>query len=209
MNEMIFTLQRRAGFYEFFAGAGMARVGLGAGWDCLLANDIDQKKTASYAENFGSHGLVTGDVAELTLADLPGVADLAWASTPCQDVSLAGDRAGLDGERSGTFWPFWKLMRACRAEGRPPRLIVVENVTGLLTSHSGADFDTICDALGDIGYRVGAVVIDAAHFVPQSRERVFVIAVDALLPIPPELIADGPTAPFHTSAINRREPVSA
>jgi DNA (cytosine-5)-methyltransferase 1 len=202
MNQGLkFTLQRRVSFYEFFAGAGMARVGLGAGWDCLFANDLDLKKTSAYAANFGARSLVTGDVAELTPTDLPDGADLAWASPPCQDVSLAGDRAGLDGERSGAFWPFWKLMRALRAEGRPPRRIVIENVTGLLTSHHGADFDTLCDALGDTGYRFGAVVIDAALFVPQSRERVFVIAVDAAAPIPATLVADGPTAPFHTSAL--------
>ena len=128
---------------------------------------------------------MVGDVANLKPADLPGVADLAWASPPCQDVTLAGDRAGLDGARSGSFWPFWRLMQALRAEGRAPRLIVIENVPGLLTSHGGKDFDAICDALTDAGYRFGAVVIDAALFVPQSRERVFIVAVDAARPFPP------------------------
>ncbi len=141
--------------------------------------------------------LIVGDVAALTTADLPGVADLAWASPPCQDLSLAGDRAGLDGARSSAFWPFWKLMQGLRAEGRAPRLIVIENVCGLLTSHGGKDFDAICDALADAGYRFGAVVIDAALFVPQSRERVFIIAVDADAHIPAELVADGPMAPRH------------
>ena len=107
----------------------------------------------------------------LTLADLPGVADLAWASPPCQDLSLAGDRAGLDGVRSSSFWPFMRLMQGLRADGRAPRMIVIENVCGLLTSHNGNDFDAICDALADAGYRFGAVVIDAALFVPQSRTQ--------------------------------------
>jgi DNA (cytosine-5)-methyltransferase 1 len=99
-------------------------------WTCLIANDNDTRKCASYAANFGSRGLVVSDVARLTPADLPGVADLAWSSFPCQDVSLAGDRAGLDAARSGAFW---RLVTALRAEGRAPRLIVLENVTGLLT----------------------------------------------------------------------------
>ena len=84
-------------FYEFFAGAGMARAGLGTEWECLMANDNDQRKGAAYAANWTADPLIVGDVGNLTVADLPGVADLAWASPPCQDVSLAGDRAGLDG----------------------------------------------------------------------------------------------------------------
>ena len=80
-------------------------------------------------------------------------------------------------------------------------MIVIENVTGLLTSHGGKDFDAICDALADAGYRFGAVVIDAALFVPQSRERVFIIGVDADAHIPAELVADGPMAPFHPPAL--------
>ena len=122
---------------------------------------------------------MVGDVANVKPSDLPGVADLAWASFPCQDISLAGDRAGLDAARSGSFWPFWQLMQALRGDGRAPRLIVLENVTGLLTSHGGKDFDAICAALADAGYRFGVVMVDAALFVPQSRERVFVIGVDA------------------------------
>ena len=188
-------------FYEFFAGGGMARAGLGPEWTCLFANDNDRRKGAAYAANWTYRGLVVDDVAGLTIADLPGVADLAWASFPCQDISLAGDRAGLDGERSSSFWPFWKLMRGLCAEKRAPRMIVIENVCGLLTSHIGKDFDAICDALADAGYRLGAVVIDAAFFVPQSRQRVFIIGVAADAHIPAELVADRPMAPFHPPAL--------
>jgi DNA (cytosine-5)-methyltransferase 1 len=171
-------------FYEFFAGGGMARIGLGLSWRCVLANDNDREKAASYVANFGLEGLVVRDVANLTSADLPGHAELAWASPPCQDLSVAGDRAGLGGTRSGSFWPFMKLMQGLRSEGRAPRLIVIENVVGLLTSHDGKDFSAICDALTDAGYRFGAVVIDAAAFVPQSRVRVFVVAIDKTLTVP-------------------------
>src|SRR5208283_152712 len=128
-------------FLEFFAGAGMATIGLGEGWHCLFANDFDQQKAASYRANHNGGHLLVADVAALTLADLPpGVADLAWASSPCQDVSLAGARAGLDGSRSGACWPWLKLMKGLVAEGRAPRLLVVENVVGLLTSSKGEDF---------------------------------------------------------------------
>jgi DNA (cytosine-5)-methyltransferase 1 len=62
------------------------------------------------------------DVGSLTTKDIPGVASLAWASFPCQDLSLAGGGAGLKGDRSGTFWPFWNLMKDLIKEGRAPRL---------------------------------------------------------------------------------------
>ena len=188
-------------FLEFFCGGGMCRAGLGANWTCSFANDFDPRKAASYAANWGDEELRIGDVACLTTADLPGYADCAWASPPCQDVSLAGDRAGLNSDRSSAFWPFWKLMQGLRAEGRAPKIIVIENVTGLLTSHSGKDFDAICDALMDAGYRFGAVKIDAALFVPQSRPRLFIVAIDADAHVPAELVADGPLAPFHPSTV--------
>jgi DNA (cytosine-5)-methyltransferase 1 len=107
-------------FYEFFAGGGMARSGLGANWNCLFANDIDPKKAASYTANWGSEHLHIGDVADLTSASLPGTATLAWASFPCQDLSLAGAGAGLKGNRSGTFWAFWRLIMALEKEDRAP-----------------------------------------------------------------------------------------
>jgi len=164
-------------FYEFFAGGGMARAGLGAGWRCLFANDFDAAKVRSYRANWGEEDLRHGDVWDLSPADLPGAADLAWASSPCQDLSLAGARAGLTGGRSSAFWGFWTLMLGLVGEGRAPRVIVLENVAGLLTSHGGADFAAVCKAFGEAGYAFGAVEVDAVRFLPQSRPRVFVIAV--------------------------------
>ena len=190
-----------ASFYEFFAGGGMARAGLGDDWQCLLANDFDPKKAASYAANWGADHLRVGDVAALTTADLPGAADLAWASFPCQDLSLAGAGAGLKGERSGTFWPFWKLVKALGEEDRAPRLVVLENVFGALSSHDGKDFAAICAALAGGGYRFGAVIINAVHFVPQSRPRLFIIGVRKSSPIPRALVADGPEGEWHPSAL--------
>ena len=188
-------------FYEFFCGSGMAREGLGTNWACTFANDIDAAKARSYAANFGRGGLRVGDVARLTAADLPGVAALAWGSPPCQDVSLAGDRAGLNGTRSGAFWPFMDLIRGLRTEDRAPRMVVIENVCGLLTSHGGADFDAVCEALDGADYRFGVVTINAALFVPQSRERVFIVAVDNTIAIPPSIVTTSPAAPFHSPAV--------
>jgi len=180
-------------FYEFFAGGGMARLGLGRHWRCVFANDIDERKASAYQEYFHSTDeWFSGDVARVKTSDLPGIADLAWASFPCQDLSLAGSGGGLNAKRSGTFWPFWKLMQGLAHEGRGPRFIVLENVYGALTSHGGADFLAIAKALIDSEYRFGAMVINAVHFIPQSRPRLFVIAVQKNMFIPETLIGDAP-----------------
>ncbi|MDR0274475.1 MAG: DNA cytosine methyltransferase [Burkholderiaceae bacterium] len=190
-----------ASFYEFFAGGGMARAGLGLDWQCLFANDFDSKKAASYAANWGNDHLQIEDVAALTTADLPGEADLAWASFPCQDLSLAGAGAGLHGKRSGTFWPFWKLIKTLGEEGRAPRLVVLENVCGALSSHGGEDFATIGAALSSSGYRFGAAVLNAVHFLPQSRPRLFIVGVHKSSPISHVLTAGGPQEPWHPRAL--------
>lgn len=189
-------------FYEFFAGAGMARAGLGDDWSCAFANDFDAKKGMTYQLNWGADGtLHVGDIRKVETAQLPGTADLAWASFPCQDLSLAGGGAGLRGERSGTFYPFWDIVKNLIAEGRGPRVVALENVTGTLTSHGGKDFEAICQTFADNGYRYGAMVIDAALFVPQSRPRLFVIGIRADVDLPEGMTAPGPMLPFHTRGL--------
>ncbi len=200
-------------FYEFFCGGGMARVGLGPGWECLFANDFDPKKAAAYRANWGKAGLHVGDVGKVRTKQLPRIADLVWASFPCQDLSLAGNGAGLNGARSGTFWPFWRLIEEVIAEDRKPRAIVLENVCGLLTSHGGKDFEALCEAVGAAGYWIGAIVADAKDFLPQSRPRLFLIALDNDMPTSgPDTISicRGPLAPEApargASAIARETP---
>jgi DNA (cytosine-5)-methyltransferase 1 len=189
-------------FYEFFAGGGMARAGLGPDWTCRFANDFDAKKGMAYQANWGTGGeLRVGDVGRVTAEDLPGVADLVWGSFPCQDLSLAGAGAGLQGERSGTFYPFWKVIDGLIADGRAPTVIALENVCGTLTSHGGEDFKAICDTFSRAGYRYGALIINAALFVPQSRPRLFVIGVRQDVEVDRQLLAPGPIEPFHTRAL--------
>lgn len=188
-------------FYEFFAGGGMARAGLGLRWQCLFANDFDFKKSVTYNENWGPGTLVTKDVGKLESKEIPGRADLVWASFPCQDLSLAGMGAGLKGDRSGTFWPFWGVVKTLVEKKRGPRVIVLENVIGTLTSHDGKDFTAIADALAEGGYKFGAVVIDAADFVPQSRPRLFIIAVAKSVTIPAALLGDDATLLWYPKAL--------
>lgn len=188
----------------------MARAGLGREWRCLFANDFDHKKAASYAANWGGSTLHIGDVAKVAPSQIDGAADLAWASFPCQDLSLAGGGAGLKGERSGTFWPFWELMGKLHAEGRGPNLIALENVCGTLASHGGRDFAAIGEAFASRGYRFGALVVDAALFVPQSRPRLFIIGVKDGLVIPEALCSDEPVGRFHTKQlVNAQAKLSA
>lgn len=189
------------GFYEFFAGGGMARAGLGESWNCLFSNDFDPKKAAAYAENWGDDAMHVGDVGKVTIDLLPGVADLVWASFPCQDLSLAGTGAGLMGARSGTFWPFWRLIQSLRSEGRKPRIIVLENVCGLLTSHNGKDFAALCEAVGEGGYWLGALVIDAQYFLPQSRPRLFIVAMDEELPVPGRVLSPSAIGLWHSKRL--------
>jgi len=187
-------------FLEFFAGGGMARLGLGEGWACGFANDFDPVKAATYRANFAdaAEHFHEGDVWALDPASLPRGADLAWASSPCQDFSLAGGRAGLAGGRSSAFFGFWRLIEALGPHA--PRAVVIENVSGLLTSHQGADFTALCRALAGQGYSFGALEIDAARFVPQSRPRVFVIATRRA---PPARLV-GPS-PFQTRLVREAQ----
>jgi DNA (cytosine-5)-methyltransferase 1 len=189
-----------APLWEFFAGGGLARLGLEPEFTCAFANDIDPAKAAAYRAAFPGDLMHQNDVWRIGPSQLPGQAALAWASFPCQDLSLAGARRGLAAPRSGAFWGFHRLIEKLDAEGRAPRILALENVTGLLSSHGGADFTALLHALDDLGYRAGALEIDASLFVPQSRPRLFVIAARHA---PAHLISAGPCAPFHTPAVRQ------
>lgn len=163
-------------FLDFFAGVGLAELALEPPWRCIWANDIDPKKKTIYDANFQDNKrYLLADVATLKMTDLPPGADMAWASFPCQDLSLAGWRRGLNAKRSGVFWSFHRLMHQMKLSGSMPSVIVIENVTGLLY---GRNFTGLCEALNDLDMHFGALVMDAKHFLPQSRPRVFVVAVD-------------------------------
>ena len=190
-------------FYEFFAGGGMARAGLGSDWECLFANDICHTKARSYKANWGDDRLLVKDIYDVRSDELPGSTAMAWGSFPCQDLSLAGVGMGLDGERSGAFWGFWKLICDLKVEGRKPQLVIVENVFGALTSRDGRDFELIVEAIAAQGYLVGAMLIDAVHFLPQSRPRLFIVGVDSHLELPAQSHTSTPNSAWHPDAMIR------
>lgn len=160
---------------EFFAGIGLARMGLErAGWRVVFANDNDPKKQEMHRGHWGDDpNYHLGDVFDLLPESVPA-AELAWASFPCVDLSLAGNRGGLAGADSGAYWGFYRILDAL-GNRRPP-LVVLENVLGMLTSHGGADLTVLVEGLGELGYGCDLLAVDAAWFVPQSRPRLFVVA---------------------------------
>ncbi|MDG1170938.1 MAG: DNA cytosine methyltransferase [Sulfitobacter sp.] len=187
-------------FAEFFCGAGMVRAGLGRNWVCDFANDIDPMKCDVYRGNWKAASLIEGDISDLSVDPLLKPIDLYWASSPCQDFSLAGKGRGLTGARSGVFMEWARLIGAAAERGFAPRIIAFENVVGLLTRNAGRDLKAVLKTLMDLGYRVGALEIDAAHFLPQSRPRLFVVGIRKDIPTY-DLAQAQPEGPFHSAKI--------
>ena len=197
------TSNENYAFLEFFAGGGMVSQALGDKWDCLFANDFSAKKAAAYVENWGDAHFHLGDIQQISSASIPGTPDLAWGSSPCQDVSLAGAGKGLAGQRSGMFWSYFDLVRNLKREGRCPKIVVLENVAGLVTSNKGQDFHAVCEAFFQEGFRFGALIVDAVHWVPQSRPRFFLIAIAEGVEAPASATGSGPDPVWHTNALVR------
>jgi DNA (cytosine-5)-methyltransferase 1 len=119
-------------------------------------------------------GVLDGDVAEVTGAGGRDTEqfDLIHGGFPCQDLSVAGKRTGLGGERSGLWYEFQRILSEVR-----PRWTVIENVPGLLSSNGGRDFAVLLESLGECGFDgIGWAILDAQNFgVPQRRRRVFIV----------------------------------
>lgn len=198
---------------EFFAGIGLVRAGLeGAGFKVVWANDYEPSKKEMYEGNFGTdgHEFALGDVAKVKAKDLPASIDLAWASFPCTDLSLAGDRKGLAGKQSGTFYEFARIISEMK--DAKPRVIALENVHGLATSHGGDDMAALVKRLNKLGYSVDVMAIDARRFIPQSRPRIFIVgaidvpeqdtqAISDLRPAWLQSIFEDPTLRTHRAKI--------
>ncbi len=161
---------------EFFAGIGLVRLGLeAASFDVVWSNDIEIAKQEMYSRNFGvlgDHRFVLGDVGAVRGEDVPDV-EVAWASFPCTDLSLAGWRRGLEGSQSSTFFHFVRIIR--EMGDRAPAVVALENVVGMATSRGGDDLRTAIAELNALGYSVDVLTLDARRFVPQSRPRLFLV----------------------------------
>ena len=158
---------------DFFAGSGLVSAGLSSDFRTVWANDISPKKALVFNANNDAGVLQVCPIENISGKALPSV-DLSWGSFPCQDLSLAGDIRGLYASRSGLFWQWLRVMDEMSV--RPP-VVVAENVIGLVSAAGGAYYVTVHKELAKRGYRVGAVMLDAANWLPQSRKRIFVIGV--------------------------------
>lgn len=183
-------------YLEFFAGSGLVAQGLKKSFKAIWANDIDSKKGAVYTANHTKKHFHLGSISDVKGKDLPE-ATLAWASFPCQDLSLAGLAGGIHGKRSGLVWEWLRIIDEMK---EAPPILVAENVLGLVSSASGEHYRTLHTALTARGYKVGAMLLDAVRFVPQSRPRIFVVAVKKNITIPAQLISAVPTW-LHPEAV--------
>ena len=183
--------------HEFFAGSGLVGYGLKGMFTPVWANDISEQKAAVYIANFGNNHFLLEDIKNINGAELP-FANMSWASFPCQDLSLAGSLGGIHASRSGLVWEWLRILDEMKEQ---PKILALENVVGLLSTNSGENYSVLHHALTERGYRCGAIVINAAHFVPQSRPRVFIIAVKMNCEIPKTLISDGPCWLHNKAAI--------
>ena len=184
-------------FHEFFAGSGLVSCGLSDSFHSVWANDISERKAAVYRANLNTDVFHLGDVSLVKGSDLPE-AKLSWASFPCQDLSLAGNIEGIHSRRSGLVWQWVRIID--ELGDKAPRVFCLENVAGLVSAHGGNDYRNLHETLSQRGYRVGAVLVNANRFIPQSRPRVFVIGTRG--PIPEDLISGEPTW-MHPAVVRR------
>lgn len=161
---------------SLFAGVGgfdlaMERQGV----KVVASVEIDKKCQAILAKHFPS-ATIFDDITEVKGSDLIGAGfepsrGIITGGFPCQDVSVAGKRAGLAGNRSGLFWEAARVVEETKAE-----YFVIENVPGLLSSNNGKDFGVVIGTMADIGYSISWRLLDAQHFgVPQRRKRIFIV----------------------------------
>lgn len=187
---------------EFFAGIGLVRAALAeAGIGVRWANDIEPVKAAMYSANFGVDDYVLGDVRSVRGPDIPSI-DLATASFPCTDLSLAGWRRGLAGSQSGMFWEFARILE--EMGDQRPRALLLENVPGFATSHGGRDLHDVIERLNRLDYSCDVFQVDARHFVPQSRSRVFIVGLQG--PVGDRVVRPDPVRPKHLVEFASRNP---
>lgn len=158
---------------DTFSGLGaFPHVGKKYGYEVAAVCEIDPKPREVLARKF-PEALVMEDIRHVTSETIKplGKIDIITGGFPCQDISVAGNRKGLAGERSGLFFEFARLVGDVR-----PNWIVIENVPGLLSSNSGRDFYTVLSTLDEFGYLLAWRVLDAQYFgVPQRRRRLFIV----------------------------------
>ena len=163
-------------FLDFFSGVGGFRHGLElAGMKCVGFCEKDKFARKSYEAMYDTKGeWFHDDITTIDSTRIPK-ADLWCAGSPCQNVSIAGKRAGLYGERSGLFFTFVELIK-CQKEEDKPEWVLLENVKGLLSSGGGRDYLDYLSILDEAGYDLEWQVFNSKDYgVPQNRERIYTL----------------------------------
>jgi DNA (cytosine-5)-methyltransferase 1 len=156
-------------FFDLFAGIGGFRLGMErAGHECIGSCEWDKHARETYKKNFGSYPEYD-DAKDLHPQSLPYF-DVLCAGFPCQAFSIAGKRLGFEDTRGTIFFEIARIAK----EKRPPYLFL-ENVRGLLSHDKGRTFDTIISTLDEMGYDAEWQVLNSKYFVPQNRERIFIV----------------------------------
>lgn len=161
---------------SLFAGIGGFELALERNGVKVVASvEIDKQAQKILQKHFPT-SQIFGDIQEVTGAQLIEAGfdpdnGIITGGFPCQDLSVAGKRAGLAGQRSGLFWEICRLLDETRSQ-----TFILENVPGLLSSNGGKDMAVVIEALVERGYSVAWRVLDARYFgVPQRRRRVFIV----------------------------------
>jgi len=165
---------RKHPFTDFFCGSGLVSLGVSDHFETIWANDNCPKKANVFQSNFKEILFNPSSIENIKGEEIP-FSYVSWASFPCQDLSLAGKLTGLNGERSGLFWEWLRILKEMKIK---PPIVVLENVTGLLSLQNGEYFKLIYSEIEKMQYNIGAIVLDARNWLPQSRQRVFIIGVD-------------------------------
>lgn len=167
-------------FIDLFAGIGGIRAGFEAiGGQCVFTSEWDSYSQKTYAENFPSTHMLAGDITQIAATDIPDH-NVLLAGFPCQPFSIAGvskknalgKAHGFACEAQGTL--FFDVARIIKA--KQPEAFLLENVKNLQSHDKGRTFDVIKRTLTEeLGYNIHVKVIDAAHYVPQHRERIYIV----------------------------------
>jgi DNA (cytosine-5)-methyltransferase 1 len=159
-------------YLDLFSGIGGFSLGFQqAGWKFKkhYFSEVDRYADQIYTRHF-PEAVAVGDITKVDGTKLDKI-DLITFGFPCQDLSIAGKRRGLEGSRSGLFYEATRLIRECK-----PGIFIFENVKGLLTSNKGEDFESVLREIADIGlYECEWQLVNTSWVLPQNRERIYFI----------------------------------
>lgn len=156
-------------YFSVFSGVGGFELGLPESWECIGISEVDKNANKVLKYRF-SKVRNYGDIEKIEYEKLPDF-DVLVGGSPCQDISMAGKRAGINGKRSRLFFFFVAILKV-----KKPHYFIFENVKGLFSSNEGWDFAEVVNQFSKEGYSIWWQVLDSSQFgIPQHRERVFIL----------------------------------